>query len=234
MEETRPLGLPSWAAGLVSAARSGLRLVRARLSPRVLTGLALAGILAAALSLRLVNVNWDDGTHLHPDERHITSVSASLRVPSSLSQYFDTSSSPLNPYNHDSPSFVYGTLPIFLNKVVSETLDWSSSKPVLDKIFPPGSVDKVSYDQTNLVGRGLAAFFDVGTVLLIFLIGRRLYGTTGRASGSAAAGDGRLPHPARPTSSSSIPSSPSSPRSRFTSPCASLSREGAGTTPWLG
>jgi YYY domain-containing protein len=177
MEETRPLGLPTWTAGLVSAARRSPSLVRGRLSPRVLTGLALVGILAAAFSLRLVNVNWDNGTHLHPDERHITSVSVSLRVPSSLGQYFDTDSSPLNPYNHDTPSFVYGTLPIFLDKVVSETLDWSSSKPVLDKIIPPGSVEKVSYDQTNLVGRGLAAFFDVGTVLLIFLIGRRLYGS---------------------------------------------------------
>jgi hypothetical protein len=176
MEETPPLGLPSWTTSLVAATRRGLTLVQGRLSPRVLTGLALAGILTAALVLRLVNVNWDNGTHLHPDERHITSVSAGLRVPSSLGQYFDTSSSPLNPYNHDSPSFVYGTLPIFLNKVVSETLDWSSSQPVLDKIVPPGSVDKVSYDQTHLVGRGLAAFFDAGTVLLIFLIGRRLYG----------------------------------------------------------
>jgi hypothetical protein len=55
----------------------------------------------------------------------------------------------LNPYNHNSPSFVYGTLPIFLNKVVSESLDWSSSQPVLDKIIPPGSVDKTSYDQTT-------------------------------------------------------------------------------------
>jgi len=177
MKETRPLGLPSWTAGLVSAVRRGLGPVQGRLSPRVLTGLALVGILAAALSLRLVNVNWDDGTHLHPDERHITSVSASLSVPSSLGQYFDTDSSPLNPYNHDSPSFVYGTLPIFLNKVVSEGLDWASSQPVLDKIIPPGSVKKTSYDQTHLVGRGLAAFFDAGTVLLIFLIGRRLYGS---------------------------------------------------------
>jgi YYY domain-containing protein len=80
-------------------------------------------------------------------------------VPSSLGQYFDTDSSPLNPYNQDTPSFVYGTLPIFLNKIVSEALD------------------KPSYDDTHLVGRGLAAFFDAGTVLLIFLIGRRLYGS---------------------------------------------------------
>jgi YYY domain-containing protein len=169
--------MPSHTAGLVMAARHGLNLLQERLSPRVRTGVALAAILAVALSLRLVNVNWDNGAHLHPDERHITSVSNSLRVPSSLGQYFDTDSSPLNPYNHDSPSFVYGTLPIFLNKVVSESLDWSSSQPVLDKIIPPGSVEKTSYDQTHLVGRGLAAFFDVGTVLLIFLIGRRLYGS---------------------------------------------------------
>ncbi len=137
----------------------------------------LAGILVLALTLRLFNVNWDDGQHLHPDERHITDVSVHLRVPSSLGQYFDTDSSPLNPYNQDANSFVYGTLPIFLNKIVSESMDWASSQPLLDKIVPPGLREKTSYGQTNLVGRGLAAFFDAGTVLLIFLIGRRLYGS---------------------------------------------------------
>ena len=159
MEETGAVGVQGRTAALTSA-----------------TGLALAAILVLALGLRLVNVNWDDDTHLHPDERHITSVSAGLRVPSSIGEYFDTDSSPLNPYNRDTGSFVYGTLPIFLNKVISESLDWASSQPVLDKVVPPGRVEKTSYDQTHLVGRGLAAFFDAGTVLLIFLIGRRLYG----------------------------------------------------------
>jgi hypothetical protein len=132
---------------------------------------ALVAIVLLGFSLRVYNVNWDDGTHLHPDERHVTSVSASLRVPSSISEYFDTDSSPLNPYTHDAPSFVYGTLPVFLDKVISESLDWASSQPVLDKFVPAGQVEKTSYDQTNLVGRGLAAFFSAGTVLLIFLIG---------------------------------------------------------------
>lgn len=37
-------------------------------------------ILAAAMSLRLVGVNWDADQHLHPDERFLTMVETALQV----------------------------------------------------------------------------------------------------------------------------------------------------------
>ena len=59
-----------------------------------------------------------------------TSVGSSeIQFPSSIANYFDTDTSKLNPYNIDKgngqkqPTFVYGTLPLFTNKVLAEWLD---------------------------------------------------------------------------------------------------------------
>jgi YYY domain-containing protein len=119
----------------------------------------LALILAGALAMRLYNVNWDALGHLHPDERHITSVTAALEWPSGPGEYFDTATSPLNPYNLEGTSFVYGTFPVFLTKAVATV------------------IDKDDYDGVVLVGRHLAAIFDAGSVVMAFFIGRRLYGS---------------------------------------------------------
>ncbi|MBA2450741.1 MAG: glycosyltransferase family 39 protein [Chloroflexi bacterium] len=122
-------------------------------------GLALPGaILALAAALRLVSVNWDAGQHLHPDERFLTMVATAIALPSSVAEYFDTATSPLNPYNRGHNSFVYGTLPLFIVRFLAEPLRLAG------------------YDQVNLLGRVVSALFDVGTVLLTFSIATRLYG----------------------------------------------------------
>ncbi|NIS79475.1 MAG: phospholipid carrier-dependent glycosyltransferase, partial [Anaerolineales bacterium] len=122
-----------------------------------LPGLLLVLILGLAVSLRLVGLNWDDSSHIHPDERFLTMVETSLRIPSSLGEYFDTSLSPLNPHNVGHGFFVYGTLPIFLVRIVAE---WAG---------------KTGYDEVNLVGRMISTFFDLISIYLVFLIGKRLY-----------------------------------------------------------
>ena len=78
-------------------------------------------ILLAAGFLRLTGVNWDQGTHLHPDERFLTMVAADIRMADSIAAYFDTARDlPLNPANVGRPFFVYGTLPLFLVRSVAE------------------------------------------------------------------------------------------------------------------
>ncbi len=123
--------------------------------------LALAVLVGAWF--RFTGLDWDNSTHLHPDERHITITTAQIQWPDSLSQYFDTETSPLNPYNQGIGSFVYGTLPVFITKAAA------------------GMVDKDAYDGIDLVGRFLTASLDVLTILLVFLIGRRLGGRWGGA-----------------------------------------------------
>ncbi len=123
---------------------------------RYFVPLCLVVILLVGGYFRFTGVNWDDHTHLHPDERHIWMVTISLSLPRSLAQYFNTAQSPLNPYNQGS-SFIYGTLPLFLTKALGEATGWGAP------------------DRIHLLGRVLAATSDLFTVVLMFLIGRKLY-----------------------------------------------------------
>ncbi|GMR09915.1 MAG: hypothetical protein BMS9Abin28_0736 [Anaerolineae bacterium] len=117
----------------------------------------LIGVLLLAAALRLVGIGWDRQTHMHPDERFLTMVETSLQFPDSIGQYFDTATSPFNPNNVGHTFFVYGTLPIFLVRIIGE---W---------------ISQTGYDQIYIVGRAASAVFDTVSVYLIYLIGARLY-----------------------------------------------------------
>lgn len=114
-------------------------------------------IVGVALALRVLGLNWDQGTYLHPDERFMVWVTTDMRWPGSIGAYFNTAISPLNPYNTNRDSFVYGTFPSFLVKAIA------------------GVFGKDVYGELHLVGRALSAIFDTGTVVLTALIGRRLW-----------------------------------------------------------
>lgn len=119
--------------------------------------LALLLVLALGAAFRFYNVNWDKGTyHIHPDERHTAMVVTRIEWPESVGEYFDTSRSPLNPRNQDTVYF-YGTLPLFLTKFVGTELG------------------RTGYDEIHLVGRVLSGLFDLGSVLLLFFLARRLF-----------------------------------------------------------
>ncbi len=120
---------------------------------------ALALILAAALALRLVGLDWDQGQHLHPDERFLSTVLTQIRPASGLAEYFDPAASPLNPFNHGVTFFVYGTFPLFLVESLARLLGFEG------------------YDRAYLLGRALSALADTGTVLIVYLIARRLLGS---------------------------------------------------------
>ena len=113
-------------------------------------------ILLIASFFRLYGLNWDQGQHLHPDERFLTMVLTSMKIPTSLSNYLNPKVSTMNPYNIGYSFFVYGTFPLYLTKVLG----------VLS-----GNND---YGTIHFVGRILSAFFDVGTVFLIYLISKKL------------------------------------------------------------
>ncbi len=143
---------------------------------RVPTALLLTLILALSLALRLYNVNWDQFQHAHPDERWITMVAVEMRPPRTLSEALNPHLSPLNPlYDPDDKaprSFAYGHFPLY----ILTTLAWLLS--ALGRALFPNSFLPLlpSYDYINLLGRVLSALFDTGTVALIYLTGRKLYG----------------------------------------------------------
>ncbi len=146
---------------------------------QILTVAAAVAILALAGYLRFTHINWDSNGdvsgHLHPDERFLTQIANDTRAPSTIANYFDTRTSALNPYNIKHPdgsrqtTFVYGTLPLFLNKFLASHLH----------AVTLGRVDNYdNYDHFNLSGRALSALFDLGTVLFAFLLGRQLANRT--------------------------------------------------------
>ncbi|MBF0552865.1 MAG: glycosyltransferase family 39 protein, partial [Deltaproteobacteria bacterium] len=121
------------------------------------TIIALALVLVLGAVFRLSGLDWDQGHHLHADERFLAIVETSLRWPSHLKDYFDEARSPLNPRNVGHAFFAYGTLPTTMVKAASI------------------AVGKTGYDRVHLVGRTISALLDLGTILLVFFLAVTLY-----------------------------------------------------------
>lgn len=113
-------------------------------------------IIGLAAFLRFTGLNWDNNAHLHPDERFLTMVTTSITWPTSISQYFDTNHSPANPHNKGFSFYVYGTYPMYLTKLMAQTLG------------------KDNYNGITLVGRALSATMDIFTLIVIFLITKHI------------------------------------------------------------
>lgn len=138
------------------------------------TRLALIGILLMAFGLRIYGWNWDEGNYLHPDERYIVSDVMIARIHFSWSDSFgdllDPATSGLNPRSADPNTgqyreFAYGAMPVLLTDLAAEMLGWFTK------------TDWHDYDHAYRIGRPLSAFLDTMTVLLVFVIGRRLAGS---------------------------------------------------------
>ncbi len=136
------------------------------------TAIMLAIVLITAFSLRVYNLDWDDGAFLHPDELHVVNT-ITLQIvvdwPPDLDNLLDPSFSNLNPRSIDPETgrhhnFAYGALPLLITDITASTLtkvtgtDWNSF-----------------YGHIHKVGRFLSALADTFTVLLVFLIARALF-----------------------------------------------------------
>ncbi|MFK7800524.1 MAG: DUF2298 domain-containing protein [Anaerolineae bacterium] len=138
------------------------------------------GILLLGGYFRFVGINWDEFTHLHPDERFLTIVTSSLEPESSFLGYMRTSTSTLNPYNKGQGLYVYGNFPMTATFYVAKWADaWQPTFcgeiPAEDaSIFCTSRLTQ--YDGVHLIGRLLSGLVDLLSVLFTFMIGRRLYG----------------------------------------------------------
>src|SRR5215207_2959898 len=142
----------------LSSPRARLEQIAALLDQPQVMRIALVIILLAAAWLRFHGLNWDEGRHLHPDERFLSTVTNDLQWPENLDAYFDPNLSTLSPYSlPDMGLYVYGTLPVYVVK-------WTA---IL--------LERNNYDEITLIGRTLSGLFDIATILFLFLIGRRLY-----------------------------------------------------------
>ncbi len=155
--------------------------------------LALVVLLVLGALVRFVNLDWGEGTHLHPDERYLTMVAGTLRFPGEakaesgapicedfgacLRLYWDTADSPINPMNYDQfVNYVYGTLPIFVTRAVGRWTDavLCGQTPADAGACLPGTY--TGYAGIHHVGRGLSALADVAALLGLILLARSLFG----------------------------------------------------------
>lgn len=180
-------------------------------------------IIGAGYTMRSIGRNWDDYTHLHPDERFLTDIVTKIRsgralnparlppgvpdpepaqqiaycdakypAPSSedyasmtpeeqmaalqrvgKGPYFDARCSDLNPNKVDPTIWVYGEFPLFAVRVLGETYNQISAD---DPAFELTGTPWTGYNGAHLVGRAMNAAFDTLSILLVFLIGSRLFG----------------------------------------------------------
>ncbi len=121
---------------------------------------AVLAILAVALGLRLFGLNWDEGFAWtpHPDERAILARVDTISPPpiGDLGVLLDADESPWNPR-----WFPYGSFPLYLLKGAQ-------------LVASVGPGDEVS--DLRLIGRAISALADVVTVLMVFVLGSRVYG----------------------------------------------------------
>ncbi len=102
-------------------------------------------------------------------------VTSAMQMPTSLGQFFDSSQSPMNPYNIGYDFFVYGSLPLFIVRVVAEVAQKINEFAQIWESAPGVPIMMTGYDGVHLVGRFMSGLFDLGVVWLVYLIGRRLY-----------------------------------------------------------
>lgn len=108
----------------------------------------LLGLSMLALALRLFGLAWDSWHHFHPDERRIAEAVATISF---------------SPLQLDPRFYAYGSFPLYVTRVAVAAA----------KVVVPGLGE---YDLAIRVGRGLSALWGAATVLLLGLLGRRLYG----------------------------------------------------------
>ncbi|NSW51925.1 MAG: hypothetical protein HPY85_05430 [Anaerolineae bacterium] len=118
--------------------------------------IVLAAVVIGGAALRFVGMKWDEDQYLHPDERFLMFVVSSIRPNEEPGNFFNTQVSTMNPENVGYTFYVYGTLPLFITRFVASQLGESG------------------WD-IYIVGRYLSAFFDVLTILITYLIGKRLF-----------------------------------------------------------
>ncbi len=106
--------------------------------------------LLIAVCFRFTGSDWDDFHLLHPDERFLVQVTEAGSLPESFSEWIDPAASRLNPANNGFQFFVYGTLPLLINKAAASLFAFQTTPSMVVQI-----------------GRFLSALFDVLTVACI-------------------------------------------------------------------
>ena len=131
-------------------------------------------ILFVAGWVRTYDLNWDKGTHLHPDERYLTMVASALKPPETLNAYWDPAISTMNPTNQGYAGYVYGTFPLFITRLVGGWLD-SLCETATPTMLSCESGRYTGYGGIHLVGRALSTLADLLTLIALTVLTYQLF-----------------------------------------------------------
>ena len=159
--------------------------------------LGLALILLGAAVLRWTGLDWDGYNHYHPDERYITWVATTIERPDNWRTALIPTQSTINPFywppgaessgievpEDERRDFAYGHVPLYLGVAATRLVEVVS--PPLRSILPTtwlvtadllNGRSLVEFRHLTAVSRALTGLFDLGTIIVLFLLGRRVYG----------------------------------------------------------
>ena len=135
-------------------------------------------ILAAALTLRLSGLFWDEGQLFHPDERWILTVASQLHGPRdgnlhTLDPFWDPDAGHLR-------EFAYGHFPLYALRLsqaaLNRALPLAGAWPA--RLFALlGATASDDLERLAVTGRAMMALTGTATVALLYALGRRLYDT---------------------------------------------------------
>ncbi|MEN4011737.1 MAG: phospholipid carrier-dependent glycosyltransferase [Bellilinea sp.] len=137
--------------------------------PGRLLDLLLIALIALGVGYRFSWVNWNQDAQLHPDEYGLTNTLTALRIPANLGEYFNTRISPISPYNK------YNLDGSLLANGADNRMRWGQLPITLIRAAAEAT-GNTGYSELRLLGRRLSALADSLALLLLYGIGRRLYG----------------------------------------------------------
>jgi hypothetical protein len=153
-------------------------------------------ILLLAAAVRFTGLDWDGYEHYHPDERYITWVATTIEWPDSWATAFVPERASWNPFywppeassegiqvpQGEPRDFAYGHFPLYLGVAATRVLEKLAP---LATVLPDGwlltrdllnGAGRGEFDHLAAAARATTALIDTLTVLVVFLLGRQLYG----------------------------------------------------------
>lgn len=112
---------------------------------------AIICIIIFSYLVRSFGRDWDGFTHMHPDERMLMMVTEKISIPEKIYPDF----------------FNYGTLPIYLLRLLAQFVAGQSGNSFSATSYGPGLLS---------LGRFLSTIFDLGTIFAIYSIVRFIFG----------------------------------------------------------
>jgi YYY domain-containing protein len=178
--------------------------ITAHVATDIFVTLALVALLIVGAYFRFTGQNWDDYTHLHPDERFLTQVAEAIggsvliptdkdpaeqqrhreeclrRYPETggVGDFFDAYCSTWNPNNVGYGLYVYGQLPLFTVRATAEIVSSIAATQASATEDPNDDVvarSLTGYNGVHLIGRMVSATAELTSLIFLFLIGRRLF-----------------------------------------------------------